>query len=111
MSDKATYIKEAKKLAADGKNKGQIEGYLKFTYDLSTKDVKDIVAEVMPQSGVGHADWTATVKFLRENVDKLTKKELIDGMCEVNGKTYLTNQHAYNYVAMAQEWASQEVTK
>lgn len=111
MTDKASYITEAAKLLDDGKNKGQVEGYLKFTYDLSTKDVKDIMAEAAPGGASGTADWTGTVAYIRENYGKIEKKALIEGMCEVNGKKYSSNQHAYNYIAMAVEYAKQEVAK
>ena len=113
MNDKdmKKYVSEATKLAEEGKNKGQIEGYFKFTHDLSTKEVKEIVAQALPESAHGAADWASTVAFLRDNMQKLSKKELITGMCEVNGKTYNTNQHAYNYIAMAVEWAHQEQSK
>jgi hypothetical protein len=109
MTDLIKYIEEARKLAEDGKNKGQIEGYMKFQHDLSTAEAKEVVAEALPDTARGSADWTATVEFLRENREKLNKHDLIEGMCEVNGKTFNTNQHAYNYIAMAIEWASQEL--
>jgi hypothetical protein len=103
------YVEEAVAMSAKGKNKGQIEGYMKYEHDLSTAEAKQVVAEALPESARGgSADWSDTVEFLRETHTKLSKKELIDGMCSVNGKTYLTNQHAYNYMAMAIEWAEQE---
>lgn len=110
MTDLTKYIEEAKNLFNDGKNKGQIEGYMKFQHDLSTAEAKQVVAEALPETARGGtADWAATVEFLRANREKLNKHDLIEGMCEVNGKTFNTNQHAYNYIAMAIEWANQEL--
>lgn len=110
MTDMTKYIEEAKSLYEEGKNKGQIEGYLKFQHDLSTAEAKQVVAEALPDTARGGAvDWSATVEFLRENREKLNKHDLIEGMCSVNGKTFLTNQHAYNYIAMAMEWTNQEI--
>jgi len=91
---------------------GKIEGYLSYVHDMSTGERKNFLAEIKDELGIetrqgGTADWTGTVEYLRANIDTVEKKALINGMCEVNGKTFLTNQHAYNYIAMAQEWAKQ----
>lgn len=106
---------EVVKLLNDKQPLGKIEGYLRYVHDMSTNEAKNFLAEIRDELGIesngrgGTADWAATVEYLRSNIDKLEKKALIEGMCEVNGKTFLTNQHAYNYIAMAQEWAKQEV--
>lgn len=111
-------MSEAREKVVEMLNKGEplgkIEGYLRFIEDMSTNGAKDFLKEVRVELGhdIGSgatADWSETVEFLRANVDKLEKKELINGMCEINGKTYNTNQHAYNYIHMAQEWARQAV--
>ena len=103
---------EVLELLNSGKNKGQVEGYLRFQQDLSVNDAKKVLARVCEENGIAsatsHADHEATVRYLRENYGKVEKKILIEGMCETNGKTYKTNQHAYNYIAMMQEWAKQE---
>lgn len=97
----------------DGKNKGQIEGYLRYAHDLSVNEAKELVGSVFEEHGIAsavqHANHKETVRYLREHYGKLDKKELINGMCDVNGKTYKTNQHAYNYIAMMIEWAKQEL--
>ena len=97
-----------------GANKGKVEGFLKYMHDLSTNQAKEVAAAAFEECGMSpnaysHADHEETVKYLRENYGKIEKKALINGMCEVNGKTYKTNQHAYNYIAMMIEWAKQEV--
>lgn len=108
---------EVVKLLNDNQPLGKIEGYLKYVHDMSTNEAKNFLAEVKDELGIesghrgGTADWTKTVEYLRSNIDKVEKKALINGMCEVNGKTFLTNQHAYNYIAMAQEWARQEAAE
>jgi len=101
-------------LVKSGATKGKVEGFGKYMYDHSTNEAKAYAAEAFEQCGLssnayGRADHEQTVMFLRNNIGKLPKKELIEGMCEVNGKTYKTNQHAYNYIAMMQEWAKQEL--
>jgi len=106
---------EVVKLLQDGTPLGKIEGYLAYVHDMSTGERKNFLAEVKDELGIetrqgGTADWTATVEYLRAHIDKVEKKALIEGMCEINGKTFLTNQHAYNYIAMAQEWAKQEAS-
>lgn len=105
---------EAVELIEAGANKGKVEGFMKYMYDASTNDAKKWSAEAFEKCGMspnayGQADHEETVKYLRTNYGKIAKKELIEGMCEVNGKTYKTNQHAYNYIAMMIEWAKQEV--
>jgi hypothetical protein len=109
-----TKIREAVISAINnGKNKGQIEGFLKYEFDLSNQEARDMVDAIFEEQGVvrtvATADHSETVAYLRANYGKVDKKVLIDGMCEVNGKTYKTNQHAYNYIAMMIEWAKQEV--
>jgi hypothetical protein len=103
---------EVLELLESGKNKGQVEGFLRFQHDLSVNDAKKVVARVCEANNIGTshgtADHSETVAYLRANYGKIDKKELIEGMCEVNGKTYKTNQHAYNYIAMMIEWARQE---
>lgn len=103
-------------LLNDGMTLGKIEAYLTYEHDMTTGERKNFLAEIKDELGMesrrgGTADWKATVTYLRENFGKVEKKKLVEGMCEVNGKTFLTNQHAYNYIAMAQEWASQEAAE
>lgn len=107
---------EIVKMLNAGESLGKIEGMLKFLHDYTTNGAKAAVAEVREELGIqggGHttADWSDTVAYLRAKYGTIGKKELIQGMCEINGKTYATNNHAYNYIAMAQEWASQELAK
>lgn len=104
----------AVELIEAGATKGKVEGFMKYMYDASTNEAKEWSAQAFEKCGMspnayGHADHEETVKYLRANYGKVNKKELIDGMCKINGKTYKTNQHAYNYIAMMQEWAKQEV--
>lgn len=108
-----TMIQECVELVERGSTKGKVEGFLKYMHDLSTNESKEVASIAFEKCGIssnayGHADHKDTVMFLRSNYGKLNKKDLIDGMCEVNGKTYKTNQHAYNYIAMMVEWAKQE---
>lgn len=105
---------EAVELIESGATKGKVEGFMKYMYDASTNEAKEWSAKAFEQCGMSpnaysHADHAETVTYLRENYGKIEKKALINGMCEVNGKTYKTNQHAYNYIAMMIEWAKQEV--
>lgn len=114
MTDYAKIENEVRDLIESGKNKGQIEGYLKYMHDFSTNEAKEFAAKQFEALGLspnmyGKADHAETVKFLRDNYNKLNKQDLINGMCEVNGKTFKTNQHAYNYISMMIEWANQEV--
>lgn len=113
-----TFTEEALKKGVDllnkGATKGKIEAFAMYTMDTSTNEAKQYAAEVFAKAGKplntrgDGTDWSATVAYLRKNYGKLPKKELIEGMCKVNGKKYSSNQHAYNYIAMAQEWAKQE---
>lgn len=107
-------MKEAVELIESGATKGKVEGFMKYMYDASTNEAKEWANEAFEKCGMspntyGRADHEETVKYLRANYGKLNKKELIEGMCEVNGKTYKTNQHSYNYIAMMVEWAKQEL--
>lgn len=106
-------LTKAVELVESGATKHKVEGFLSYMYDMSVNESKRIAAEAFEQCGYssnmyGRADHEDTVKYLRANYGKVAKKELIEGMCEVNGKTYKTNQHAYNYIAMMIEWAKQE---
>ena len=106
-------VADVVELITSGKNRGQVHGYL-LMQDYSTKDAKHIAKLAYDKLGLStnahsHADHEKTVAYIRNNYGKLPKKQLIEGMCETNGKTYLTNQHAYNYIAMMQEYAKQEV--
>lgn len=114
MANYEKLMAEVSELIESGKNKGQIEGYLKYAHDMSTAEAKAFSAKAFEENGYspnmyGRADHVETVKYLRENYGKIDKSDLIKGMCEVNGKTYKTNQHAYNYVSMMVEWAKQEL--
>lgn len=114
MTNKVEMLEKCEELRASGATKGKVEGFLRYMYDCSTNEAKDIAKEVWEAAGFssnqyGRADHEETVKYLRANYGKLDKKELIEGMCKTNGKTYKTNQHAYNYIAMMIEWAKQEV--
>lgn len=114
MTDMNKVMAECVELVESGATKGKVEGFLKYMHDCSTNEAKDIAAKAFEQCGMspnayGHADHEETVKYLRANYGKIAKKDLIEGMCKVNGKTYKTNQHAYNYIAMMVEWAKQEV--
>jgi len=107
-------MQQAIEMVEGGATKAKVEGFLIYMHDCSVNEAKTLAAKAFEKCGIStnaysKAGWTETVKFLRENYGKLGKKELINGMCEVNGKTYKTNQHAYNYIAMAIEWAKQEV--
>lgn len=97
-----------------GKNKGQIHGFLMFEYNYSTNQSKDMIKNVYDKEGwsnsVTTSDYSDTVKYLRANYGKVDKKTLIQEMCNINGKKYSSNQHAYNYISMAIEWAKQEVS-
>ena len=107
VADQIVEMKDA------GKNKGQIEGYLRYALDLSVNDAKKAIANVYEANGwassTGSADHTATIKYLRGQYGKVDKKTLIAGMCEINGKTYKTNEHAYVYIGMMIEWAKQDL--
>lgn len=109
MTNETNIVEEIITMHEDGKNIGQIEGYLKYAHSFSNKDAKQAIKNAGLSKENVKADWGATVKYLRLNYGKVDKKELIHGMCDVNGKTYLSNQHAYNYITMAIEWAKQEV--
>lgn len=109
-----TLMQECVELIEAGATKAKVEGFLSYMHDMSVNESKDFAAKAFESLGLspnayGRADHEQTVKYLRANYGKLGKKQLIEGMCEVNGKTYKTNQHAYNYIALAQEWARQEV--
>lgn len=109
-----THVNEAVNMVEDGSTKGKVESMLMFKYDYSTNQSKDIAKLAFEKCGIssnayGQADHKETVSYLRQNYGKIAKKDLINGMCKVNGKTYKTNQHAYNYIAMMIEWANQEV--
>lgn len=98
----------------EGKNKGQIEGFLRYAHDLSVNQAKASIKEVFETEGwtavgTSSADHTETITFLRENYGKMAKKDLINEMCEINGKTYKTNEHAYVYIPMMIEWSKQEL--
>lgn len=114
VTNMAELIAASVELIESGKNKGQVEGFLKYMHDLSTNDAKSVANEAFNKLGLspnayGQKDHKQTVEYIRNNYGKIPKKDLIEGMCETNGKTYLTNQHAYNYIAMMQEYAKQEV--
>lgn len=101
-------------LVNNGSTRGKIEAFGKWMYDQSTNEAKAYTAEAFERCGIstnayGRADHEETVKYLIANYGKLEKKELISGMCEINGKTYKTNQHAYNYIPMMIEWSKQEL--
>lgn len=104
MTDITTQIKT---MHDSGKNLGQIEGWLRYEHDYTVAESKQAIKTAGLGGSQSTADWSKTVGYLRDNLH-LDKKKLINGMCEVNNKTYLTNQHAYNYIAMAVEWAKQE---
>lgn len=107
-------MKNCVELINDGATKAKVEGFLIYAHDYSVNEAKDFAAKAFEECGMspntyGRADHEETVKYLREHYGKIAKKELIEGMCKINGKTYKTNQHAYNYIAMMIEWAKQEV--
>lgn len=107
-------VESCVELVESGATKGKVEGFLKYVHDCSTNEAKEYANAAFKQCGLspnayGHADHEQTVKYLRANYGKIGKKELIDGMCQINGKTYATNNHAYNYIAMMIEWAKQEM--
>ena len=109
-------MKSCVELVESGATKGKVEGFLKYMYDCSTNEAKEIAAEAFEKCGMspnayGRADHKETVAYLRKHYGKIGKSDLIKGMCEVNGKTYKTNQHAYNYIAMMIEWAEQELNE
>lgn len=106
---KTEYINEAKEMNTNGKNIGQIEGYMRFTYNLSVKESKEVIKKAGLSQDNNKANWEDTVMMLRQSYGKISKTDLINKMCKINGKTYNSNQHAYNYIAMCQEWAKQEV--
>jgi len=105
-------IDQARELLEAGATSAKAEGFLIYAHDFSTNEAKKTVKELKEELGIvahsGSSDWGPTVEFLRANYGKMPKKELIKSMCEVNGKKYSSNQHAYNYIAMALEWAKQE---
>lgn len=107
MTTDTNYIEIAINLSNDGKNIGQIEGYLRYKYNLTVAQSKRVIKDANLSGKKSSADWSDTVEYLIKNIDKLSKIDLINGMCELNSKTYLTNQHAYNYIPMAREWAKQ----
>lgn len=116
MTSMTNIVKEVQELIESGKNKGQVEGYLKYMYEMTTNEAKEFASKQFESLGYspnmyGQADHTKTVEYLRENYGKISKQDLINGMCEVNGKTFKTNQHAYNYIPMMLEWSKQEVNK
>lgn len=109
-------INEGIKLVKEGSTKSKVEAFGMFVHDMSTNEAKEFANKVFEKCGLspnayGRADHEETVKYLRANYGKLPKKELIEGMCKINGKTYKTNQHAYNYVSMMIEWAKQELAE
>ena len=108
-----TIIEKGLELLESGATKAKVEAYGLLVHDMSTNEAKEFASLVFEKAGLStntySADWESTVRYLREHFGKLPKKELIEGMCRVNGKTYKSNQHAYNYIRMAIEWAKQEV--
>ena len=101
--------KEIKKFYEEGKGKGAIEGYLKFTYDFSSTKAKELVQETLGKTVNNTSSWEETIKYIRENYGKKTKQELIQGMMEIKGGSYSSMNHAYNYIKFAMEFAKQEV--
>jgi ribosomal protein L19E len=101
---------EIKKFHEEGKTKGAIEGYLKFTYDFSTKDAKNLVSEVVGKTTNNNkTSWEETIRFIRKNYGKMEKKQLIEEMMKIKGGSYSSMNHAYNYIKFAMEFAKQEV--
>lgn len=94
----------------DGKrSKGYIESFLVIQHDMTPKDAKNLVQNVLGKNTTGGADWESTIEFIRTNYESMDKADLIEGMMEKkNGKKSSMN-HAFNYIKFAQEYARQEV--
>lgn len=110
----STAKQQVAEMLTNGERIGKIEGMLLFQYDMSTNEAKQLVSDMREELGLeargsGPVKLPEIVTYLRGNSDKLEKKALIEGMMEVSGHTFSTCQHMYNYIAMAKEWAKQEL--
>lgn len=108
MSDQ-NLVPEIQAMAENGKNRGQIEGWLKYMHDMSNKEAKTLLEEALGKTSASTADWEATIRYIRENYGRLSKADLVEGMMEVKGAKESSMVHAYTYIKFAQEYARQEV--
>lgn len=95
-------------MQTDGKNRGQIEGFLKYEYNMSNKDAKNAVQDALGKGAASNADWKATVTYIREHANE-DKADIVAGIIGVRGSTESTAGHIYNYLKFAQEYGRQEV--
>lgn len=97
-----------KDLHEDKKTRGYIESFLVIQCDMTPKDAKVLVQNVLGKNKTGSANWGPTITFIRENLT-MDKKDLIQGMMEKKEAKESSMNHAYNYIKFAQEYARQEV--
>ena len=100
-------------LVEAGATKGHVQGFGQYVYDLPGVQAKAFADEAFRECGLSpdsysRADNEKIVTLLRENYQHLSKHDMVDLMCAVNGKTYITNQATYNFVGFMIEWSKQE---
>ena len=98
------------KLAGEGKSKAAIEGKLICDHNFTVNKAKAEVQAVLGKGSSGGAEWHEdVVAFIRQNYGKISKADLIAGMCDISGQKQSSMNHCYNYIKFAQEYARQEV--
>ena len=93
----------------EGKTRAVIEGRIMYEAAKSVNETKKLVQDTLGRSGRDSVSLEKVVRYIRDNYGKLSKQELIEGMCEVTGGKFSSMNHMYNYIRLAQEYARQEV--
>lgn len=106
---KQEIISELQTRASNGHTRAKLEAYLLLEHDCSVNESKALCKEALGSGASRTVDLSEVVAYVRANYGTLSKKELIAGMCEVTGGTYSSENHRYNYIKFAIEFAKQEV--
>lgn len=94
---------------AEGMTRAVIEGRIMYEARKSVNEAKKLVQDTLGRSGRDSVSLEKVVRYIRQNYGKLSKQELIEGMCEVTGGKFSSMNHMYNYIKLAQEYARQAV--
>lgn len=102
--------KEIQELTDSGKNRGQVFGYLQYMYELSNKDARLLMEQVLGKRSSSGTGWEDVVRFLRTgNIDSMDRKDIIVKMAEIRDGTESSANHALSYLSMAKEYSRQEL--
>lgn len=94
------------------KNAGKSAAYIKAVvadeFEMTAKDANDLYNETFGIENTGaQQDLEALVRYMRENMGKMKRKDLVSGMAKASGYTESTANHMFSQLNFAKEYAKQ----